>query len=573
MTSAEAVRRLLRRFAPYRGLLALSVVLIAIHSAIPGALVFLIESVLDDVLIDQDAARLAMLPGVLVGLYLLNGVVGFVRGMLTRHISWRVVTTLRGELFARLLEQDIAWHQSQPTGALLARLSNDVNDIQYGVSGVVTAIQKPLSLLILIGSAFYLNPKLAAIGVVALPLVVVPIDRFGRRLRRSSRETLDNLAQLTASAAETLSGIRIVQAFGGEAQRMALFSHENELQYRLRMEAFAARLMPGPIIELIASVGVGAAIWYGGQQVFSGELKPGELVAFLFAMGLLNGPLKGLAEIQSLTQRAIAGAEVVFSVLDRPPGVVDSGTETLQAQTIHLRFAQVGFDYGDGPVLQDLDLEIPPGQVVALVGASGSGKSTAVNLIPRFYDPTAGAITINGEDICSFTLASLRAHISLVTQEGFLFNDTVANNIAFGTPADEAAIVAAARAANAHDFITALPHGYQTRIDELGMRLSGGQRQRIAIARAVLRDAPLLVLDEATSALDTASERLVQDALDRLARSRTVLAIAHRLSTIQHADEILVLAHGRVVERGRHAELMAKKGVYAKLVQRQSCES
>lgn len=562
-------RRLLGYFAPYKLQLAAAIGMIVIHSAIPGVLVFLIEGVLDDVLIAKDQARLAMVPWALVGLFALNGVLTFGRGMLTRYIAWKVVTTLREELFACYLSQDIAWHQTQPVGELLARLSNDVTNIHYGVSGIVTAVQKPLTLIVLVSAAFYLNAKLALIGMVALPLVVLPIDRFGKRLRKTSRGALDNMASLTGSAAETLSGVRVVQSHNGEVHRQLVFAEENERYRRQKMDAFAALLLPGPVIEMIASVGVGAALWYGGQQVFTGQIQPGELVAFLFAMSQLNTPLKGLAEIQSLTQRALAGSEVVFAALDRTPSVPDEGREELRADRIHLTFEGVSFDYGDGPVLTDLQLDIPPGKTVALVGASGSGKSSAANLIPRFYDPTVGRILINGQDIRSFTLHSLRSHIALVSQEGFLFNDTVRDNIGFGRDADEAEIRAAAKMAHAHDFISALPHGYDTRLDELGMRLSGGQRQRICIARAFLRNAPLLVLDEATSALDTASERLVQEALDRLSQHRTVLAIAHRLSTIRHADEIIVLSNGVVVERGRHEALVEQGGAYARLVRGQ----
>ncbi|MFT5679374.1 MAG: subfamily B ATP-binding cassette protein MsbA [Myxococcota bacterium] len=560
------VRRLLGYFAPYRLQLAAAIGMIVLHSAIPGVMVLLIRDVLDEVLIARDQTRLALVPGVLIVLFALNGALTFGRGMLTRYIAWKVVTTLREELFACYLSQDIAWHQSQPVGELLARLSNDVTNVHYGVSGIVTAVQKPLTLLVLIAVAFHLNPRLALIGMIALPLVAVPIDRFGKRLRRTSRGALDNMAALTGSAVETLSGVRVVQSHNGEEQRQQAFAEENERYRKQKMDTFAALLLPGPVVEMIAVVGVAAALWYGGQQVIAGEVAPGELIAFLFAMSQLNAPLKGLAEIQSLTQRALAGSEAVFAALDRAPAVSDDGTQTLQTDRIQLTFEGVSFDYGDGPVLTDLKLDIPPGKTVALVGASGSGKSTAANLIPRFYDPAAGRILVNGQDIRTFSLHSLRRHIALVSQEGFLFNDTVRDNIGFGQDADEAEIIEAAKMAHAHDFITALPQGYDTRLDELGMRLSGGQRQRICIARAFLRDAPLLVLDEATSALDTASERLVQEALDRLSQHRTVLAIAHRLSTIRHADEIIVLHEGVVVERGRHDELVKLGGPYAGLV-------
>lgn len=571
MTASRATAwRLLGYFRPYRWKLSAAVALIAAQAAIPGVLVFLIEGILDDVLIARDQGRLAVLPAALVGVYALNGALGFGRGMLTRDIAWRVVTVLREELFRSYLRQDAAWHQQQPTGDLLARLSNDVSNVQYGVSGIVTAIQKPLTLLVLVGSAFAMNPRLAAVAVLLLPLIAIPIDRFGRRLRQTARETLDSMAQMTAASAETLSGIRVVQAFSAEEERLAVFQADNERQRQLKMEAFAAELLPSPIVEVIASVGVGAALWVGGGQVMRGEVQPGELIAFLFALGFLNEPLKGLALIQSLTQRALAGAEAVFVLLDRPSAVADTGRAALPAGPQVLRFEGVGFDYGDGPVLHDLTLDLSPGRMVALVGASGSGKSTAASLIPRFHDPTEGRLTLGGVDLRALPLSVLRAQIAVVSQEGFLFNDTVQANIALGSDADAAAVEAAARAARAHDFIVALPRGYQTRLDELGMRLSGGQRQRICIARAMLRDAPILVLDEATSALDTESERLVQEALERLMVRRAVLAIAHRLSTIREADEIIVLEAGRVVERGRHAELLRADGAYARLVRQQT---
>lgn len=564
------VRRLLGYFRPHRMRFAAALVMMTIQAAIPGALVLLIQQVLDEVLINQDHTMLAALPLLVVGLYLLNGAITIGRGMLTRTIAWDVITQLRHELFAQLLRLDVGWHQARPTGQLVARLTNDVNNIQYGVSGIVTAVQKPLTLIGLLASALYMNPWLTGLAVAALPLVGWPIARFGRTLRENVSQSLDNLAQLSAVSTETLNGIRVVQAYGAQSARMDRFDADNREQRRLQLQAFLAQLLPGPVVEAIAAVGVGTVLWVGGQQVFSGEVNPGELIAFMVALGLLNEPLKGVAKINNLTQRAIAGASAVFDVLDTEPLIADTGTQEAPLAPSRIRFSSVGFDYGDGSVLQRVDFEIPAGEMVAVVGASGAGKSTIASLIPRFRDPTEGSVLLDDTDIRDFTLASLRCRIALVTQEPFLLNDTVRENICLGMMADDSAIEAAARAANAHGFISRLPQGYDTPIDEHGMRLSGGERQRICIARAFLRDAPILILDEATSALDAESEAIVQTALDRLVENRTVLAIAHRLSTIQRAQRILLIHEGTITEQGDHHALMALNGAYHQLVQRQT---
>ena len=563
--------RLLGYFRPHAATLTFALVLLALHSAVPGLLVLLIERVLDDVLIAGDEERLRRLPWAVIGLYAANGLLGFGRGMLTRSVSWAVITQLRGELFGALLRQDVGWHQAEPTGALLSRLTQDVDNVQYGVSAVVTVIQKPLTLAMLLGAAATLSWRLTLLAVVVLPLVAWPVAVFGRRLRSRTRESLDSLAALSASASESLHGIRVVQQTQGEPARRAAFEEENERHRGLRMAAFAARLLPSPVVEIIAALGVAIVLWVGGAEVMAGQMQPGDLIAFLVALGLLNPPLKGLAEVNSLAQRAMAGAEAAFAILDRTSAVPDTGTREIDLPSGALAFEDVWFDYGDGPVLRGLDLHVAAGQTVALVGASGSGKSTAGALVSRLYDPTRGRVVFGGHELRSLTLASLRRHVAVVGQDPFLFNDTVAANIALGAPgASRAEVEQAARVANAHDFILELPQGYDTRVDELGQRLSGGQRQRLCIARAVLQGAPVLVLDEATSALDARSEQAVQEALERACAGRTVLAIAHRLSTIRDADEIVVLDEGRVVERGRHGALLAAGGVYADLVRRQA---
>ncbi len=569
MSRPSTLRRLLGWFRPYRGRFALALVLMALQAAIPGSLVLMIQQLLDKVLIEKDHQMLALMPLMVIGLYGLNGLLTVARGMLTRTIAWDVVTRLRSALFGQYLRLDLGWHHRNSTGAHIARLTNDVNNIQYGVSGIVTAVQQPLTLVALLAAAAWMNPWLTGLAVLALPLVAWPISRFGARLRGSVRSSLDNLADLTSSTQQTLSGIQVVQAYGAEASRTAQFETENQAQKRLQLAAFMAQLLPGPVIEMIAAVAVAGVLWVGGQQVFAGEIEPGELIAFMVALGLLNDPLKGIAKINNLSQRAIAGAEEVFAILDLEPAVPDHGVETLPEGTLDLVLSGVAFDYGEGPVLHGVDLQVSAGSVVALVGASGAGKSTIARMVLRFHDPTAGRITLGGVDLRSVPLAHLRSHIAIVTQESFLFDDTVRANIALGVEANEAAVVAAAKAANAHDFIMDLPEGYDTRVHEGGMRLSGGERQRLCIARAFLRDAPVLILDEATSALDTQAERAVQEALGRLMKDRTVLAIAHRLSTVRDASEILVIAGGRIVERGAHGLLMGMDGAYSRLVARQ----
>ncbi len=568
---SPVLRRLLGYFAPHAGTLALSLGLLALHSAIPGLLVLLIEHVLDGVLLAESQTGLRWLPVLVVGLYATNGALAYTRGILTRRVAWAVIAQLREEAFAHLLRQEAAFHQSQPTGVLVSRLTQDTANLQYGVSAVVTAIQKPLTLVLLLGAAATLNLRLTLLAVAALPLVAWPIQRFGRRLRDRTRASLDAVGGLTATATETLTGIRTVKELQAEPLRTTAFAERNRAAARHQLEAVSARLLPSAVIELIAALGVALVLVVGGSEVLSGGLEPGALLAFLVALGLLNPPLKGLAEVNSRAQRARAGAEAVFALLDRDPAVADEGTAPLPDGPLSLTFEDVSFDYGDGPVLQGLSLSASAGRTVALVGAAGAGKSPAAALVSRLYDPTSGTVLLGGVDLRTVPLAALRARVAVVSQHPFVFDDTVAANIRLGRPgATMAEVRAAAQVANADGFICSLPLGYDTPVAELGQRLSGGQRQRLCIARAVLRDAPILVLDEATSALDAESEGAVQEALDRLAANRTVLAIAHRLSTIRDADEILVLDQGRVVERGTHDTLLAQEGPYASLVRRQT---
>jgi subfamily B ATP-binding cassette protein MsbA len=538
-------------------------VLVVLGSVFQGVPVFLVRWTLNDILVQGgNPAPLAL--GV-VGLYALNGLVNFARASITRSVAWRVVTELRGQLHGQLLRQDLAWHLRTPSGERQSRLLGDVNTLQYAVNGVVTAVQKPVTLIVLIGSAFATNPKLALIAFGLLPLAAFPIYQVGLWVRRASRTASDAAAALSAHAQQTLTGMRVVLISGGEQDRSVAFRRLDEAHEAAQVEALTAQLLPAPLTELVAAVGVGAVLWVGGMEVANGTASAGDLVGFLVALAVMNQPLRGLSEVGSLMQRSLAAADTVFGLMDRTPEIVSGEDSVSVPQSID--FKNVVLDYGAGTVLDHVSLSLRAGERVALVGPSGGGKTSLLSLIPRLYDPTSGNILWDGRDARTLRLAELRQHIAVVSQESFLFDDTVAANIAFGVPGATAeAIRDAAVSANADSFIGELPHGYQTRIHELGMRLSGGQRQRICIARAILRNASVLLLDEATSNLDAQSEAAVQEALDRLMVGRMTLVVAHRLSTVRGADRILFMDAGKIIEQGTHDDLVAANGAYRALL-------
>jgi ATP-binding cassette, subfamily B, bacterial MsbA len=532
-------RRLLGLFKPHRAGFAFALVLLGLHSAIPGLLVILIERILDDALIRKDSGLVAVLPFALAGLYALNGLLSYGRGMLTRGISWKVVTQLRARLFGHMLGQGVPWRQKEALGQLLSQLQNDVSSIQYAVSAIITAVQKPLTVAGLLAAAFWMNPILAAAGTAALPLAAWPIHRFGRRLRHESAAELGQQAKVQTLAAETLQGFEVVKSSQAEDFHLRRFSHANEELRRRKMAAIASQLLPGPVVEFIAAGGVGLAIYFGGRMVLDDQLQPGELVAFLFAMGLLNAPLKGLSEMRSLWQRSMAGAESVFSRLDIPGE--EKGGRELSADKVELVIEKLRFDYGEGPVLDGLEFRIRPGETVALAGPSGSGKSTLAALVQRLYEPEGGSIRINGREVGEYSMESLRRHISVVGQHPFLFHSTVRENLCLGRDFSALRIERALELASALEFVSRLPKGLETVLQEGGMRLSGGQRQRLCIARALLRNAPLLILDEPTSNLDAASEAEVSQALRSLMENRSVLMVTHSPRMLEEADRIIAI--------------------------------
>ena len=546
------------------------------YGASTGVVPLLIRYLFDDVLPSGDRQRLYLAPLVIVLVIGVRALCQFLGSYLTETVGQSITADLRSELAARVLELPQSYINKHPSTVLVSRVLTDVTLAKTGiVDGVSTVLKDSITLVALVVVAFYQDWLLSLIAFFLFPLGVLPVLRTARKVRRHSRKGQTRLAQLAAYLQESLLGSRVVKIFGMQAYELDRFQRENRSVRQEALRTTRAKLLNQPLMELVGAIGFCAVLVYGGEAVIMGSRTTGSFFAFLTSLYLCYAPFKGLGKANATMQQGLAAAEELFAILDTPPDPVEAHQPRQVAGLQRgLRAEGLGFGYGPGElVIHALDLEIPRGSTVALVGPSGGGKSTIIDLFCRFYDPTAGRITFDGIDLRELSLASLRAQIALVDQNTFLFNETVANNIAYGqgmqggVPA--AAIQAAARAANAHGFIAELPEGYDTLIGENGTMLSGGQRQRIAIARALIKNAPILLLDEATSALDTASEQVVQEALDRLMENRTTLVVAHRLSTVIHADQIVVIAAGRVVEAGRHGELLARGGVYADLVSTQ----
>lgn len=540
-----------------------------VAGAMTGAMAKLMQPVIDDVFEAKDRARLYQVAAAVFASFALRGLATYLHSVQMNKIGQRIVADIQRQMYEHLLHADLAFFHATSAGQLISRVVNDVGQMRSAVAEGLTSIGKgTITLLVLIGVMFVQDWLLALVSFVAFPIAAWLVARIGKRLRRVASSTQAELGYFSTVLNQTFQGARHVKAYGMEEYELGRVSAIIERLFGLAHKGFRVGAMSQPITEALSGFAIVTVIIYGGFQVMEGARTTGALFSFITAFLLAYEPMKRMARMNGQMQMAFAAAERVFDLLDTPPSIVDRpGAGQLAPARYDIRFEAVDFSYGpDIPALHHVDIEIPAGQTVALVGSSGAGKSTVLNLIPRLYDVDGGRVAIGGVDVRDVTLASLRSRIALVSQEVSMFDDTVRANIAYGHPdADHASVEAAARNAAAHDFILALPNGYDTIVGEHGVNLSGGQRQRLAIARAMLRNAPILLLDEATSALDTQSERLVQDALGRLQQGRTTLVIAHRLSTIVGADRIYVMDRGRVAEVGTHAELLRLGGIYARL--------
>ena len=533
---------------------------------------WLIQPAMDKIFVDKDVRMLFLIPMVIVGLYFLKGIFYYGQAYLMSYVGQRIVADLREKLYHHLQYLSLSFFTKTPTGILISRLTNDVTLIQGAVSSAITTVLRDsFTIIALTVVVFYRDWKLACIAFIILPLAAIPIVKFGKKLRKFSIKGQIRMGFITSLLQETISGNRIVKAFTMEDYEYRRFSAENDRFFKVLMKRQKIRALSSPVVEALGGLGIAGIVLVGGYGVIQGNSTPGTFGSFLAALLLLYKPIKSLSTVNDIVQGGLAAGSRVFELMDTTPDIRDADEAvSLNGISDGIKFEHASFKYEDEMVLKDINLDVKVGEVLALVGVSGAGKTTLVNLIPRFYDIDEGHITIDERDIRTLTIKSLREHIGIVTQQTILFNDTVRNNIAYGdVTRSEEEIVEAAKAANAHGFIEKLPLGYDTIIGEQGVKLSGGERQRISIARALLKNAPILILDEATSSLDSESEFQVQVALERLMANRTVFLIAHRLSTIRNAHRILVIDNGRIVEEGTHDELLAMNRIYKRLYQMQ----
>ena len=561
----DIYKRLLIFVKPYWTRIAIAVVCMILLSGINALIAYMVKPAIDEIFLKKDSTMLAVIPFALILAFLLKGSFDYGQEYLMGYVGNRVVTDIRDALYRHTQHLSLAFFHKITTGMLMSRIANDIGVLQRSVSDSIAKVMMNCFLIIgLTGVAFYQNWRLACICFLILPWVMIPITRFGKKSKRYSRRSQEKIGHISTFLTETISGNRIVKAFCMENYENARFAGENNRLFRIKIKTLKVSALSSPVIQSVGGLMAAATIYYGGSEVISGDITTGQLFSFIAALGMLYKPVQSMNKVNQQIQEGMAAAVRVFAIFDTVPDIADApGATPMPLIQEALEFRAVSFRYEEKPVLRDVGFRVNAGKTVAIVGPSGAGKTTIANLILRFYDVVSGGVFIDGVDIRERTIKSVRDQMAIVTQDTILFNDTVLNNIAYGSrDKTEQQIIEAARAAFAHDFIEHLPQGYQTIIGEKGARLSGGQRQKIAIARAILKGAPILILDEATSSLDSRSEKELQKALENLMQGKTTIMIAHRLSTVRNADRIIVMSDGTIAEEGSHEELLQHKGIY-----------
>ncbi|MDX2478828.1 MAG: lipid A export permease/ATP-binding protein MsbA [Desulfuromusa sp.] len=560
--------RVVKYAEPYKWIIALSMFASLGVAGSDVAIAYLVKPFVDELIVAGNLSLAKLIPFMVIGLATFKGLSRYVQSYNIRTAGQLAIQDIRNEVFGHTIKLSMRFFTNSSSGSLMSKILNDVNVMQAALADVlVTLLRETLTMIALTGYAFYADWKMAMMAFVVIPAAVWPAAAMGKKVKKFSRRGQDAMGEVTGVLEQSFSGIKVIKAFAAEDREEQKFVRENFGFFKFIRKTFRYSAASAPVMEIMTSFGVAAVLWYGLDRVAVEAITKGELFSILAAILLMYSPLKRLTKVNNTIQRAIGAAERVFELLDHHAEVNDAPDAfDLPRSQGYVTFKNVCFAYDDDLVLRNFSVQAKPGEVVALVGSSGAGKSTLIGLLNRFYDPQQGQILIDDHDICGLTQKSLHASLALVDQETFLFNDTIANNIRYGNPdADFALVKTAATQAYADEFIRQMPDGYETKIGDRGVRLSGGQRQRLCIARAILRDAPILMLDEATSALDIESEAMVQRALGNLMQNRTTFVIAHRLSTIMHADRILVLDKGEIVESGTHQELLDHSGLYKRL--------
>lgn len=569
LTAGVVYKRLFAYTKPYWRVFALGILGMVGFAAADTAMAWLVKPLMDEGFVNRDPVYIKWLPIMLLLIFVGRGIAGFVSNYCMTWVGRSVIKDMRAEVFAKLLVMPVAYYDHSTSGKLISKLTYNVEQVARSITtAVISVVKDGLTVVGLIGLMFYLSPKMAMLVLIGGPVIAFVMVYVSRRFRKYSKRIQNSMGDVTHLSEEVINGQRVIKVFGGHSYEDAHFAEVNEKNRQLHLRMARAQAVSTPVIQFIAAIAIASVIYVATTATGDEVMTPGSFISFFGAMVGLMGPLRRLSLVNAIVQKGIAAASSIFELLGE--NIEDSGgSHKVTRASGALRFEKLSFRYpqGDKLVLQDVDLDIKAGQMVAFVGRSGSGKSSLLGLIPRFYDPTGGVIRLDGMDLRDYDLENLREQIALVDQNVVLFNDTVARNIAYGglEGVTEEQILEAARQAHALEFIEQLPEGLNTQVGQHGVLLSGGQRQRLAIARALLKDAPILILDEATSALDTESERMIQDALEQLMQERTTLVIAHRLSTVQQADLIVVMDDGRIIEQGRHEELLEKDGHYAAL--------